>query len=152
MEDDPRILEILEGLLESGGTPEEACADCPELLSSVRQQWERCRRLEARFDEVFPSSASTASGAEATLASAVLPRIPGYEVEAVVGRGGMGIVYRARHVGLNRTIALKMLLSGAYASPLERARFLREAHAVASLRHPAIVQVHDVGEVDGRRS
>ena len=62
----------------------------------------------------------------------------------------MGIVYRAWHLRLDRAVALKMLLAGAYARPEERDRFLREAQAVAALRHPNIVQVHDAGEVDGR--
>jgi len=152
MDDDARILELLETLLDSGGTPEEVCADCPELLPSVRQQWEQCQRLEARIDEVFPSAGSSVSGdaIAAPLEPVSLPRIPGYEVEAVLGRGGIGIVYKARQLGLNRTIALKMLLFGVYASRLERARFLREAQAVACLRHPAVVQVHDFGEVEGR--
>ena len=86
----------------------------------------------------------------AALATAELPQIPGYEVEAVLGRGGMGVVYRARHLRLNRPVALKMLLAGAYAGPEERERFQREAEAVAGLRHPNIVQVHDVGDLDGR--
>ena len=79
-----------------------------------------------------------------------LPRIPGYEVEAVLGRGGMGVVFRARHLPLNRVVALKMALAGAFAGPHERERFQREAEAVAGLRHPNIVQIHDVGESDGR--
>jgi serine/threonine-protein kinase len=62
----------------------------------------------------------------------------------------MGIVFRARHVRLKRRVALKMLLAGAYAAPHERARFQREAEAVAGLRHPNIVQVYDVGDSDGR--
>jgi serine/threonine-protein kinase len=62
----------------------------------------------------------------------------------------MGIVFRARHVGLNRQVAIKMLLAGAYAQPNERERFRREAEAVARLRHPNVVQVYDVGEEDGR--
>ena len=68
----------------------------------------------------------------------------------MLGRGGMGVVYRARHLRLNRLVALKMLLAGAYAGPAERERFQREAEAVAGLRHPNIVQVHDVGDADGR--
>jgi tRNA A-37 threonylcarbamoyl transferase component Bud32 len=148
MDDETRILEMLERALDSGSTPEEVCADCPELLRSVRKQWEQCQRLEAEIDELLPSASDDAI--DAPLDPHSLPHIPGYEVEAILGRGGMGIVYKARHLGLNRTIALKMLVSGAYASRLERARFLREAQAVASLRHPAVVQVHDVGEVEGR--
>ena len=62
----------------------------------------------------------------------------------------MGVVYRARHLRLNRPVALKMLLAGPYARPEERERFQREAEAVAGLRHPNIVQVYDVGDLDGR--
>jgi hypothetical protein len=62
----------------------------------------------------------------------------------------MGVVYRARHLKLNRTVALKTLLAGAYAGPAERARFQREAEAVAGLCHANIVQVYEVGEHDGR--
>src|SRR5262249_47444257 len=79
-----------------------------------------------------------------------LPQIPGYEVESVLGRGGMGVVYRARHLRLGRLVALKMALAGSYAGPHERERFRREAEAVAALRHPNIVQVYDAGDVEGR--
>ena len=68
---------------------------------------------------------------------------------SVLGRGGHGIVYRVRHLKLKRLAALKMLLTGEYASTAERARFMREAEAIAALQHPNIVQVYDVGEVDG---
>src|SRR4029077_19103475 len=64
-------------------------------------------------------------------------------------QGGMGVVYRARHRRLNRRVALKMILAGAYASPPDRARFQREAEAVAALLHPNIVQVYDSGEAGG---
>ena len=68
----------------------------------------------------------------------------------LLGRGGMGVVFRARHLRLNRPVALKMMLAGAYAGPRERERFQREAEAVAGLRHPNVVQVYDVGDADGR--
>jgi serine/threonine protein kinase/formylglycine-generating enzyme required for sulfatase activity len=77
-------------------------------------------------------------------------RIPGYEILSVLGRGGMGVVYKARQVALNRLVALKMVLSGGHASPEEIARFKAEATAVACLQHPNIVQVYDVGEAEGR--
>jgi serine/threonine protein kinase len=79
-----------------------------------------------------------------------LPRIPGYQVLGFLGRGGMGVVYKGRQVGLNRLVALKMIQAGGAASPEELARFRTEAEAVARLQHPNIVQIHEVGEQQGR--
>jgi serine/threonine protein kinase len=79
-----------------------------------------------------------------------LPEVPGYEVLGVLGRGGMGVVYRARQLALDRTVALKMILTGAQAGPKDLARFRAEAAALARLRHRNIVQIYDVGEAEGR--
>ena len=83
-------------------------------------------------------------------ASPGAPSLPGYEVLGELGRGGMGVVYKARQVSLNRTVALKMLPGGAYAERHELARFLGEAEAVAAVKHPHVVQVYDFGQCDAR--
>ena len=80
---------------------------------------------------------------------APIPKIAGYEIVGVLGRGGMGVVYKARHLALKRVVALKMILSGGHADEGERQRFRSEAEAVARLQHPNIVQVHEVGEHEG---
>jgi WD40 repeat protein/tetratricopeptide (TPR) repeat protein/predicted Ser/Thr protein kinase len=82
--------------------------------------------------------------------AATPPIVPGYEVLRELGRGGMGVVYLARHLRLDRLVALKMILAGFTAGPEERARFRKEAEAVAHLQHPNIVQVYEVGEAGGR--
>ncbi len=74
---------------------------------------------------------------------------PGYEILSVLGKGGMGIVYKAKHVPLNRTVAVKMIISGELASDDQIKRFQREAEAAAHLSHPNIVQIYEVGSHQG---
>jgi serine/threonine-protein kinase len=150
MSGNPQVLALLEDMLDSGKTPEEVCRGCPELLPEVRRRWEEFRLIDARVRTLLPGLGGTCPNDGATSPPATgLPEIRGYEVEAVLGHGGMGIVYRARHLVLKRTVALKMLAAG-HAHPAERARFRAEAEAVARLQHPNIVQIHEVGEADGQ--
>jgi len=79
-----------------------------------------------------------------------LPSVPGYELLGELGRGGMGVVYRARHLRLQRIVALKMIRDASLASPRERERFQTEAEAVARFQHPHIVQIFEIGEHEGR--
>ena len=99
---------------------------------------------------VPPDLRDTVPAPGATEVPADWPEVPGYEIQGVLGRGAMGVVYLARQCGLNRPVALKMILAGAHAGAEERARFQSEAEAAARLQHPDIVQIHEVGEHDGR--
>ena len=75
--------------------------------------------------------------------------VPGYVLLGVLGRGGMGVVYRARQEQLGRLVALKMILAGGHAGPVELERFRAEAQAIARLQHVNIIQIHEVGEHNG---
>jgi WD40 repeat protein len=123
----------------------------PEFAEPLRMQWEvhavcRAARREASVPTASaPSRATAPAVGEPFPVTPKFPDIPGYEVFDILGRGGMGIVYKARHLGLNRLVALKMPLAGLELDPAELVRFQREAEAAAGLQHPHVVQIHDVG-------
>jgi serine/threonine protein kinase/tetratricopeptide (TPR) repeat protein len=77
------------------------------------------------------------------------PDVPGYEILEELGRGGMGVVYKARLLRLNRVVALKMILAGDHSAPDALARFLTEAETIARLQHANIVQIYSIGDNEG---
>src|SRR5262249_43564274 len=107
------------------------------LPTTVAQLW-------AEFN--VARNAQTVVGAALPAPVIVLPKIEQFEIVREIGRGGMGVVYEARQPKLNRTVALKMILSSAHADAEDRARFRIEAEAVAKLQHPNIVQIYELGE------
>jgi eukaryotic-like serine/threonine-protein kinase len=97
--------------------------------------------------ELDNSQATLPPGAEEP--ESRVPRVAGYEILGVLGEGGMGIVYKARHARLDRFVALKMIRAGAGARPQDLARFEAEAKAVAAIEHPNIVRIFEIGEYGG---
>ena len=94
------------------------------------------------------STQSVSGSPAAAMLTCGMPKIPGYELLEKLGQGGMGVVYKARQVGLNRLVAVKTIRGGEQARPEQFVRFRVEAEAVARLHHPNIIQIHDIGAVD----
>ncbi|MEK6258728.1 MAG: serine/threonine-protein kinase [Planctomycetota bacterium] len=150
------LLDDLVGQARTGqaASIEDVIAKHPGLERELRELWATVQIAEdfGSFPDLFDENTSDWSAeAEPSGLAGVLPRDCGdYELLTELGRGGMGVVYKARQRSLDRIVALKMVLRGDLASSMDLARFRAEAEAAAQLHHPHIVPLYEVGEIDGR--
>jgi predicted Ser/Thr protein kinase len=149
---DPRVNEAIAAYLQAreAGEPLDRSAwlaqhaEIAGELGAFLEDLERFSRTAELFDD------ETIVLGSSTTHSAPIVRFGDYELLEELARGGMGVVYRARQVSLNRTVAVKMILAGQLASDEDVRRFRAEAESAANLQHPHIVAIHEVGCADGQ--
>jgi predicted Ser/Thr protein kinase len=145
-------------------TPEDLCQHCPELVEELRGCLAAMANMDAVLDaQATASEAVPLAGTDPDLTCPLAeppqdhpraslahwPTFPGYEILEEIGQGGMGVVFKARQIALNRIVALKTILArGAIRAEQER-RFVQEAQAMALLQHSNIVQIFEIGESEG---
>lgn len=161
---DPRLNHILAEYveaLESGidQNPDEWLARYPEFATELREFMSDHGRLRDVVEQAAAGLALQAANAPTLLGTGAAnsgcqssPRLRyfgDYELHEEIARGGMGVVFRARQVSLNRPVAIKMILAGEFAAPEDVSRFRAEAEAAANLDHPGIVPIYEIGACDG---
>ena len=162
MTDETRLIDLAmryEELAEQGipPRPEELCKESPELLEGFKQRIAALDALRARgIGAIKDDMALSPQDGEATPTSAVpvsspIVAVPGYKLFEVLGRGGMGVVYRARDQRLDRDVAVKLLADDVPANSAPATRFVIEVKITGQLQHPGIPAVHELGQLpDGR--
>lgn len=153
--EDSRLAELLELLMQQrrqGKHPDFAAIarQYPNLADELADLWSIAQLADGLAAPRLGPGSGLGTASYHTPTEASLPTLPrtvaDFEILGELGRGGMGIVYKARQLSLNRTVALKVMLRGDFATEAERARFRAEAEAAAQLKHPNIVQIFEVGE------
>jgi serine/threonine-protein kinase len=132
--------------------PQDYLLDFPKLAGPLSRLFEVHGALsippEIRLSPQIAAERGEPTELRAELTEA--PRVPGYEIVRILGRGRMGVVYLAHHRALDRQVALKLPHDGRQSDTIDRARFEREAAAVAKCQHPNLVQIHEIGEHNGQ--
>ncbi len=141
-------------------SPEELCADSPELLEELRRRIRILKQMDSVLEtgckqDATVDSTSMPQGKRVDPGAADLLRpaqtvVPGFRTLGILGRGGMGVVYRAEQLAEKRQVALKMIRTDSKAPRDSIARFHREARAISLLKHPNIVQIYEIGEYQGQ--
>ena len=126
---------------------DEFAAQYPQLQGQLRQRLYDLQEIDSLFDSLFHADASDFDSAAVT-PELVGRKLASFEVEKVIGRGGMGVVYLAHDTKLKRHVAIKSLPPGILAEPVTQSRFRREAEVLASLNHPNIAVIYDIIEQD----
>lgn len=117
--------------------------------AAAKAHVQHCEKCVGSLEKLLAHHTATGPSPASLPAEEDRPHIPGFDIEGELGRGGMGVVYRAWEPKLARTVALKIVPSGPMTRSRERRRWLSEARCVTRVCHPNIVQIHDAGEAGG---